>query len=353
MKASDFQFLEEGTSRKIKLKNQSFLFFGGTAYLGLQDNREFIQLYIDGLKQYGINNGTSRGNNVQLAIYPKAEEFASSYFGSESALVLSSGFLAAQLVVKTFSSYGEVLYAPESHPALWEGIEPNKEAISFNNWLRKTVTYINQSSEKKFVIVANAINALVPEYYDFSKLLALSTRKSVILIVDDSHGIGVLGKEGKGILSILPQSSSIEPIVVASMAKALGLDGGLVLGSSSIINQLKQTSMFLGASPPSPAGMYTFINSAELFNQSFKKLKRNMEMFEENSTLALISIKDFPVYLSNDRNLAGHLLNHNIVISSFRYPNPNDPLMNRIVLTAAHQTQDIIALQNAMKLLSK
>lgn len=351
MKAIDFRYLDEAISRKIKLMDESFLFFGGTAYLGLHDNREFIRLYIDGLKQYGINNGTSRGNNVQLAIYPKAEEFASNYFDAESALVVSSGFLAAQLVVKTFSTYGEVLYAPESHPALWESKEPPKETISFKDWLIQTVQYINTNTQNDFVIVANAINALIPEYYDFSELLNLSANKKVILIVDDSHGIGVLGEEGKGVWSTLPQSDSIQPILVASMAKALGLDGGLVLASSSIINQLKQTSMFMGASPPSPASMYTFINAAELFNQAFKKLKENIDLFEEDSDIELTSINGLPVYLSKNQELVNHLLKCNIVISSFRYPSPDDPVMNRIVLTAAHQKEDISALQNAMKLL--
>lgn len=349
MMENDFRFLEEGTNREIILKGESFLFFGGTAYLGLQNSPKFIQLYIDGVKKYGVNNGTSRGNNVQLAIYPEAERFASNYFDSESALVVSSGFIAAQLVVQHFSAFGEVLYAPDSHPALWQNNQPEKQTNSFKGWMSQTVDYINQSAESNFVIISNTLNALIPEEYDFSALLLLSTHKNVILIVDDSHGIGVLGKDGKGLWSTLPQSKSIHPILVASMAKAYGLDGGLILADASIIQQLKQTSMFMGASPPSPAAMYAFINSAPLFEQAFSILKINTKFFEQNPILEFTSIQSLPVYLSNNQELVEHLLKHHIVISSFRYPKPTDPLMNRIVLTAAHHKEDILALQNAMK----
>ena len=60
---------------KIEVNNDTYLYFGGTAYLGIPQNKEFIGLYTEGLYRYGLNNGTSRGNNVQLAIYNEAETF--------------------------------------------------------------------------------------------------------------------------------------------------------------------------------------------------------------------------------------------------------------------------------------
>ncbi len=342
-----FGFLETATDREIKVGNKQFLFFGGTAYLGLNRNPEFMDIYLEGLRKYGLNNGTSRGNNVQLAVYRDAEDFAATYFGAEAALVISSGFLAAQLVMKRFSSYGEVLYAPDSHPALWLGGKPAISS-SFKSWISETVEYINQSEGAKFVVVSNAFDNLRPEYYDFSILENVRSDKEVILIIDDSHGLGVLGENGKGSLSSMPVKSTITLIVVASMAKGLGVDGGVVLANKDIIKELKQDSMFLGASPPAPASMYGFSKAEAIFQKEYVKLQNNCRFFEENTQVEFTSVKGLPVYYIVDEGLAESLLEENIIISSFPYPQKTDPILNRIVISSAHTLNDISSLLNAL-----
>lgn len=342
-----FGFLETATDREIEVGNERFLFFGGTAYLGLNRNPEFMDLYLEGLRKYGLNNGTSRSNNVQLAVYRDAEEFAAVYFGAEAALVISSGFLAAQLVMKHFLSYGEVIYAPDSHPALWLGGKPSTSS-SFKSWISETVDYINKSKRTKFVVVSNALDNLKPAYYDFSLLEKIHSDKEVMLIIDDSHGLGVVGGNGKGSLSSMPVTSTITPIVVASLAKGLGVDGGLVLANKDIIRELKQDSMFLGASPPAPAAMYAFSRAEAIFQKEYEKLQVNCRLFEEKTPVEFISIKGLPVYYRGDEGLADSLLKENIIISSFPYPQKTDPVLNRIVISSAHTLDDISSLVNAL-----
>lgn len=347
-----FGFLETATDREIEVGNKRFLFFGGTAYLGLNRNSEFIDLYLEGLRKYGLNNGTSRSNNVQLAVYRDAEEFAASYFGSEAALVVSSGFLAAQLVMKHFSTFGEVIFAPESHPALWLGGKP---AVSpgFRSWISETVEYINESEQVKFVVSSNAFDNLRPEHYDFSPLEKVHSNKEVILIIDDSHGLGVVGENGRGSLFSLSLQSNISLVVVASLAKGLGVDGGLVLASKAVVRDLKQNSMFLGASPPSPAAMYSFSRAEAIFQKEYAKLQVNCRLFEEKTPVEFISIKGLPVYYRGDEHLADSLLKENIIISSFPYPQKNDPVLNRIVVSSVHTSDDISKLVNVLDGLNK
>lgn len=342
-----FGLLETATDREIGVEDKRFLFFGGTAYLGLNKNPEFMDLYLDGLRKYGLNNGTSRNNNVQLAVYRDAEEFAASYFGAEAALVVSSGFLAAQLVMKHFSVYGEVIYAPDSHPALWLGEKPAVSS-SFKNWISETVEYINQSKQAKFVVVSNAFDNLKPECYDFSPLEKVHPNKEVILIIDDSHGLGVVGENGKGSLSFLPVQSNIALVVVASLAKGLGVDGGLVLASENTIKELKQNSMFLGASPPAPAAMYAFSRAEAIFRKEFEKLQVNCRLFEEKTPVKFISIKGLPVYYRGDEGLVDSLFKENIIISSFPYPQKTDPVLNRIVISSVHTSDDISKLVSVL-----
>ncbi|RZM21936.1 MAG: aminotransferase class I/II, partial [Pedobacter sp.] len=181
--------LQGSLSGVIHAGETDYLYFGGTAYLGIPQNQAFLNYYIEGLSKFGVNNGTSRNNNVQLGIYDDAEAYAADYFGSEAALITSSGYLAAQLVVQYVSKLGQVVYAPGTHPALWLAGDPGVEG-TFSDWAKSVVTKINNSEERRWVLISNAMNNLFPEVYDLGFLAGISHEKEILMVIDDSHGIG-------------------------------------------------------------------------------------------------------------------------------------------------------------------
>lgn len=338
-----FLNLESASDRQINVGGQSYLFFGGTAYLGLNNHSDFIKLYQEGLTRYGVNNGTSRNNNVQLDIYNKAEKVAAKRFHAESALISSSGYLAAQLAVKYFASQGELLYAPTSHPALWLENNPNSP-IAFKEWLNSTVAYINNSPRKDFVVVSNTMSILLPEIYDFSAFAEVHEHKNIHFLLDDSHGIGILENEGSAVMANIPKRPGIQVTVVASMAKGLGIDAGVILSDQQTINQLKSTGIYLGASPPAPAAMYTFIHAEDLYKEKHKTLQCNITLFRKHNRKRCISINNFPGFYFPDSDLFDSLKKKNLIISSFSYPLPTDPLVNRVIISGAHTEEDILTI---------
>jgi 8-amino-7-oxononanoate synthase len=344
---TSFEKLNKAPSRLISQQNQDCLYFGGTSYLGINHNEHFRDLYLKGLQELGLNNGTSRSNNVQLAIYNEAEKEASSRFYSEASLITSSGFLAAQLVVRHFLSFGEVIYAPNCHPALWLNNKPDVQG-NFKEWIVNTIHYINQSKSKRFVIISDALNNLKPEIHDFSSLQEIQGDKEIVLIADDSHGLGVIGEKGVGVYSELPSSKNIVRIVVASMAKGLGIDAGIVLSDAKTIDSLKRTGVFLGASPPAPALLHAFVNAKDIYHDEWKKLYTNMLSMEEMIPEGFVFAKGFPVYYTERLGLYNQLLSKDIVISSFPYPQANYPLLNRIIVSSWHRKEDLQYLVNQL-----
>src|SRR5690606_25273112 len=141
---NSFRNLHQTTGRIISLDGTDYHFFGGTAYLGLLDNPEYIDLYKKGIDLLGLNNGTSRTNNVQLGIYQEAESHLADRFGFEAAALLSSGYLAGQVAVRALSKGKTVLYAPGSHPALWLDETPLVDG-SFDEWAKATLEFINDA----------------------------------------------------------------------------------------------------------------------------------------------------------------------------------------------------------------
>ncbi|NTE05310.1 aminotransferase class I/II-fold pyridoxal phosphate-dependent enzyme [Agrobacterium tumefaciens] len=342
-----FRSINQALSNEMPIDGEKYLYFGGTAYLGIPQHQAFTELYLEGLKRFGLNNGTSRSNNIQLGIYQEAENVAAARYKAQDALITSSGYLAAQLTVKKLSAFGQVIYAPNTHPSLWINEQPETSG-SFTNWSKETLQLINTSTEKNWVLISNSMNNLIPEIYDFSFLNDIDPENNIIIIVDDSHGIGI-NNQGLSALSALPKKRNVSGVIVASMAKALGVDAGLVLGTTKIISELKSTNMFVGASPPGAAGMFAFIHAQHIYQSEWSKLQDNINRFTKNLNNQWEFEPGFPAFLTYLPEIEQHLLSHQILISSFPYPSQNSMPINRVILCSWHQPSDIDHLVNTIK----
>ena len=229
---------------------------------------------------------------------------------------------------------------------MWQNHIP-KIHQSFDEWSLNIVKEINESNKENWVLITNSMNNLYPERYDFSFIKKLNKR--VIIVLDDSHGIGI-NNNGLGVFSTIPKSENVEIIVIASMAKALGVDAGIILGSHKMISLFKQSNEFLGASPPAAAGLYAFMHGEEIYKKNLVKLKHNMSLFirELDINQEWDFITDFPVYLAKNAELSNELAQKGILISSFPYPDKNGPIINRVVLSSLHSELDIENLIKAL-----
>ena len=308
------------------------LFFGGTAYLGIPHNEAFKKLVFDGIEIYGINHGASRNNNITLDIFSIAENEAARRFGAEDSIFLSSGYLAAQLLVQQYYETHQLIYAPDTHTP----------GIKFVEWVERTIKLINES-DQPVMIISNSLNNLIPEIYNFDWLKRIDPIKELVLLIDDSHGIGITGNRGEGIYSRLPQLPNIENFVIASMAKALGFDAGLILGNSAGIKNLRNSPVYVGSSPPSPGMLYAFVHAGEIYANELLNLRKNLRLFTDllESTKRLFFINDFPVFLLLDDEIAVDLSKNGINISSFPYPDPKGKAIHRIVINSIHEKEEL------------
>lgn len=345
---TDFTQLAHRLGPTVSKDGQSYLYFGGTAYLGIPGNEAFIRFYTEGIQLFGLNNGTSRSNNVQLGIYDEIEAYTAARFRAAAALTTSSGFLAAQLIIKQFARFGQIRHAPGTHPALWLD-EPPVVKGTFTTWAEAIVAEINSSGLKRWFLISNSMNNLFPELYDFSFIEKIHPEKEVLLLIDDSHGIGV-NNDGLSALSGFQAPPHVKVILIASMAKALGVDAGLILGDAALIQELKSSNAFLGASPPSAAGLYAFKEGLQIYERELVKLKKLStklgNALKNNDDWHFIP--GFPVFLSKNAELSQNLLRQQILVSAFPYPDKDGEVINRIVLSSWHTEEDVDTLISSL-----
>jgi 7-keto-8-aminopelargonate synthetase-like enzyme len=337
-------------SRIIRNKYDEYVFFSGTSYLGISANNQFHKLVYRGMKLYGSNYPTSRNSNIRQPVYNEFESYLSDFTGTESAISLSSGFLAGRLIAYYLGNKRNVYFAPRLHPALWINDKSFLEE-DFNTWSQHFIKEVNNSDMKNVILVSNSLDSLLGKIYDFTFLLDIRKDINVQVILDDSHGLGIIGNAGKGIMWFLPKSANINYLIVSSLAKAFGVQGGIILGESEIIDSLKKFVFFSASSAISPAYIYAFLNAKKLYDLCREKLFDNVNKF-----IDLIGDTDFfrfdsrfPVFYSPENAIYELCKKYGIILSSFPYPRSCDENITRIVISAAHTHKDITGLYNVIK----
>ncbi len=346
--------LDQLPGRTITHENRDYLFFSGTAYLGLPQHPAFQQLVQAGMTRYGTAFGSSRNGNLQLGIYAEAEAKLAVFASAPAALTLSSGMLAGQVVVNWLRSQSNTfIYGPNAHPALWHEPVVELPGDTFADWVRQLPAQLRALPPGPVAILVNSVDAARSGYYAFDWVRELPDNQAITLVVDDSHGLGVLGAaggRGRGIYPQIPPKSGVRLLVTASLAKAMGLPGGVVLGDADMLTMLRQTAFFGGCSPMPPVFLDAFVRADALYVDCLDRLHENLKLAEKLllPTGLFSHATGYPVFFTEQNDLYPFLLERGMFAYSFAYPTAADRPATRLIISAYHTFDDIQQLARAV-----
>ncbi|MCB0637571.1 MAG: aminotransferase class I/II-fold pyridoxal phosphate-dependent enzyme [Lewinella sp.] len=315
--------------------------FSGTAYLALDRHPQMQTWVAEGLSRYGLHYGGSRRSSLAPEVYSAAEAWLAEWTGAPAALLVGSGSLAGQWVTRQLQAWGYILhYSPSTHPALWRN--GGQHHYNWASW--QAAAHIPDSA-----MLTDAINPLTLSQPSWPE--PFMTDANSYLVVDDSHGIGLLGEHARGHWSTLHPKWPGRLIITASLGKALSMPAGLILGECELIDTLRESPYFGGASPPPPAYIHALLQAEKLIREQWQQLQYLIDYFQRQrpSEIRVNSVPGFPVFGTPDHYLASHLLAQGFALSSFQYPGPADPCYTRVVLRADHTTRQIDRLFSAWK----
>lgn len=327
----------------IEIEGKEYLYFSGTSYLGIAQDNDFLDVLANNIFEYGSNFGQSRKNNIQLKVFDEFEEFFASESGAESAALFSSGYLAGIAAWKSLiHSTNEVWIASDTHPAIIPDGFKTSNQLNFKQWKNHCLERSESLSSQTILIIGNAVDALQVEIHDYSWVREIAKKHEVYLLIDDSHAFGVIGRGIFGTYSKW-MDESFHLLVSGSLGKGLGLPAGIVLGDLPKIEEIKSTPLFAGASPGSPAHLQTFLEMQHTYDVAQEYLKENIQYFYNRIAFLsqIIGHTDYPVFRYMDDSWVDQLEKSGIITSSFPYPHAHSPKVNRIVLSAFHEKEDI------------
>jgi 8-amino-7-oxononanoate synthase len=247
------------------IDGQTFLYFGGTSYLGLAGHPEIIEAGCEAMRKYGIHSATSRSRIGTNPPVLSVEQRAAEFFGTEDAFYFSTGYSSNHIMVAALSNNADGIIIDEA--AHYCVIEASKLAgipvKTFRNLDANDLARQIDGLRSPLVMLdgVSASTGTIAPVRNYLK--ALQVCDSPALLLDDAHAIGVLGENGRGSLDVPGLWESVnteQPVegvrlyVCGTLAKAIGGFGGIIPGSNDFVARVRASSHYFdGASAPASA----------------------------------------------------------------------------------------------------
>jgi 8-amino-7-oxononanoate synthase len=256
----------EGQNRLRSLKLPGGIDLTSNDYLGLKSHPALREAAIDALKGgIDLGAGGSRLLRGQTESHKNLEEFAAEYFGVEKTLYFSTGFQANQALFTALPDRHDVIIFDEYiHASAREAIQNSHAAkikIAHND-LNAFEDALKKAEAETIWIAVESVYSMDGDLAPLKELHALAQKYNAMLVVDEAHGTGVFGANGKGLSEGLHTPNVIS---LHTCGKALGVAGGLVCATANIIDTLiNQSRGFIFSTAPMPLQAYLVHKALEL-----------------------------------------------------------------------------------------
>lgn len=349
------------TAQQAKIRintGQEVLNFCANNYLGLSDNQELIQAAKDALDSHGYGMSSVRFICGTQDLHKKLEQTIADFFGTEDTILYAACFDAnGGLFEPLLTADDAIISDALNHASIIDGVRLCK-AVRYryaNADMIDLEKQLQAAQAQRFrLIVTDGVFSMDGNVAPLDKIYELAEQYDAMVVVDESHSAGVVGKTGRGTTELFNLKGKVE-ILTGTLGKSFGgAIGGFTTGKKEIIDMLRQRSrpyLFSNSIPPSVAA--AGIKAFELLSESNKlqdQLHENTEYFVSKMRLAGFDIKPtqssicavmlYDAQLS--QNMAARLQDEGIYVTGFFYPVvPKNEARIRVQISAAHTREQL------------
>jgi glycine C-acetyltransferase len=327
-------------------------------YLGLAEHPAVVRAAHDALERWGYGLSSVRFICGTQTIHKDLEEKISEFLGTEDTILYSSCFDANGGLFETLLGPEDAIISDElNHASIIDGVRLCKaQRLRYlNNNMEDLEARLKEASSARFKMIAtDGVFSMDGYIANLPAICDLADRHNAMVMVDDSHAVGFMGKHGRGTIEFHDVIGRVD-IITGTLGKALGgASGGYTSGRKEIIDLLRQRSrpyLFSNTLAPSIAG--ASLKVLELLSESTTlrdKLEANTKFFRDEMTRAGFNILpgDHPIapIMLGDATLAGKFaeaaLKEGVYVIGFSYPVvPNGKARIRTQISAAHSREDL------------
>ncbi len=369
----ELEILEENNLiRKTRLMNtvqsavsrvddKEVLLFSSSNYVSYAQKVDMKKV-LNEVENMGIGSGGSRLTTGNNRYHELLESKLADFFGYDSGLLFNSGYCANIGVIQAIANRDSEIFSDEkNHASIIDGCSLSKAKITVYKHLDMCdlEEKLRLSNCDRKIIVSDGVFSMDGDILNLPVFCEIADKYNAISIVDDAHGLGVIGERGKGIIEYY--DTEVKPdILIGTLSKSISSEGGFAC-SNKIINTLlfNRARSFIFSTSLSPfttCVSYEALRMLEEDNREVKKLQSNIDYLIENLKTIGINIKYrtaiIPIQIGSEQKameIGKKLLEEGILITPIRYPAvPKGKAILRLTLMAEHSYEQIDKLVNTL-----
>ena len=272
-----FHELRSGQDTIVDMEGIKTVMIGSNNYLGLTSHPEVIKAGVEAIEKYGSVCSGSRFLNGTLDIHVKLEEELSSFLQKEACVTFSTGFQSNLGIISAIAGRNDVILCDkENHASIYDGCR-----LSFAKLIRYEHNDMSDLEEKLkqvpadkgILIVTDGVFSMSGDICKLPEIIALKKKYGARVMVDDSHGLGVLGKYGRGTGEHFGLQAEVD-IQMGTFSKSLASLGGFMASSQKVVDYVKHTSRpYIFSASITPAAVATARKALEILKREPQRVK--------------------------------------------------------------------------------
>ncbi|PIR96068.1 MAG: glycine C-acetyltransferase [Candidatus Doudnabacteria bacterium CG10_big_fil_rev_8_21_14_0_10_42_18] len=343
---------------EIEAQGKKLLNFCANNYLGLASSDELVMAAIEGVKKYGYGMASVRFICGTSTIHKDLEKEVAKFFGTEDAILYTSCFDANTGLFETILTDEDAILSDQlNHASIIDGVrlcKAERYRYEHSDMENLEAKLKEASGKRRKLIATDGVFSMDGETAKIKEICDLAEKYGAMVMVDDSHGSGVLGENGRGAVEGLMDRVDI---LTSTFGKALGgAGGGFTAGRKEIIDVLRQrsrTTLFSNALPPmiASAALYVLQNFDSSLSHLRKQLVENTSYFREKMEKLGFKLGGdgrhsiTPVMLYEERvatDMADKLFEKGIYVKGFTFPVvPKGTARIRVQISAVHTKEQM------------
>ena len=354
----NIRILESPQGAMVKINGREMLNLCSNNYLGFANDpaiREKAKAMID---KYGVGPGAVRTIAGTMELHLELEKKLAAFKGAEAAITFQSGFCANLAVIPALMAEGDLIFSDSlNHASIIDACKLTKAKViryehSDMNDLRKKLEENSGAAGKK-MLITDGVFSMDGDIARLPEIVKIAEEFGVITAVDDAHGEGVLGRGGRGIVDHFHLHGKVD-IEIGTMSKAFGVMGGIVAGSSILVDFLRQkarTNLFSSAlTVPDVAANIAAVEIMESGDEQVKKLWENGDYIKAGLKAAGFNVGRSetpitPVIIGEARtakDFSAKLFENGVFATAIVFPTvPDGTARIRAMVSAAHSKEDL------------
>ena len=342
----------------LVVDGKKVLNFCSNNYLGLANHPKLVQAAKDHIDRYGVGPAAVRTIAGTLDLHLELEKRLALFKGVESAITFQSGFTANLATIPALVGKEDVIFSDElNHASIIDGSRlSGARIIRFahaNPGALDAVIKENAGTYRRGLIISDGVFSMDGDIAPLDKLYEVSRAYDLMLMIDDAHGEGVMGKGGRGIVDHFGLHGKVD-VEIGTLSKAFGVVGGLVAGNARLIEWLRQRGRpFLFSSAVTAADAAACIAAVDILEQSTELVDRlwtNSNYFKAGMKKAGFDIGQSvtpitPIMLGEAplaQQFSRELFAENIFAMSIGFPTvPQGKARIRVMISATHNRTDL------------